>query len=395
MKKIGVAIIGASHRSTMILDYLKRFPSQGSVVSVYDIVPARAEYLMAEYGTKSEIQFCGSASEAMSAPAVDAVFVGIPDYAHTEPVVAALKAGKHVYCEKPFATTLEDCDTMLQAAKDAPAVFYLGMNLRHGPVYETVHEIVSSGQLGYILTIEANVYYYGGRSYFRRWNRLRKFSGGLWITKSCHDFDLLNWFSGGRPTSIYANSSLSYYKPIQGAGTHCRVCGLKEVCRDYYDVECPANPVLDKLSELNEQADGQPRDVCLYNSEKDTFDNGVAVVEYDNDVRATYVVNVVASRSTRQVKILGTEGSLESDMEEGIVTVYQRHTEHKMTHDLSKMVELSSHGGADDRILDDFFRCCRTGDKPRSSWADGRLSVQVGLAARESADSGKPVVLQH
>ena len=395
MKPIGVAIIGASHRSTMIFNYLKRFPSQGSIVSVCDIVPARAEYLIDEYGSGSKVKLCSSASQAMNDPAVDAVFIGTPDHAHAEPVVTALNAGKHVYCEKPFAITLEDCDAMLQAAKSGPGVFYLGMNLRHGPVYETIHEVISSGELGKMLTIEANVYYYGGRSYFRRWNRLREFGGGLWITKACHDFDLLNWFSGGKPTSVYAISSLSHYKPIAGAGTHCRVCGLKDSCPDYYDTECPANRVWDKLGELSEQANGQPRDLCLYNSDKDTFDNGVAVVEYDNDIRTTLVVNVVASRSTRQVRILGTESSLESDMDKGIVIIHRRHCEQKTTHDLSKMVELSSHGGADDRVLSDFFRCCRTGDKPRSSWADGRLSVQVGLAARESADSGQPVILEH
>jgi predicted dehydrogenase len=51
----------------------------------------------------------------------------------------------------------------------------------------------------------------------------------------------------------------------------------------------------------------------------------------------------------------------------------------------------SGHGGADDLILADFFRCSATGEKPRSSWSDGRLSVQVGLAARQSADTGQAV----
>ena len=75
-----------------------------------------------------------------------------------------------------------------------------------------------AGKLGKLLTIEANEYYFGGRSYFRRWNRLREFGGGLWITKACHDFDLINWFAGGKPRRVFAMSNLSYYKPMDGAG---------------------------------------------------------------------------------------------------------------------------------------------------------------------------------
>ena len=93
------------------------------------------------------------------------------------------------------------------------------MNLRHAPVYETLHEMVSDGRLGKVLTIEAGEHYYGGRTFFRRWNRLRRYGGGLWVTKGCHDFDLLNWFAGGSPVRVFATSNLSHYKPVPGAGT--------------------------------------------------------------------------------------------------------------------------------------------------------------------------------
>ena len=54
----------------------------------------------------------------------------------------------------------------------------------------------------------------------------------------------------------------------------------------------------------------------------------------------------------------------------------------------------SEHGGADDNIFADFFRCCRTGDSPRTNAIDGRLSVQVAMAARESCDTGKVVEIK-
>lgn len=129
------------------------------------------------------------------------------------------------------------------------------------------------------------------------------------------------------------------------------------------------------------------RDLCLYNSDKDTFDNGMAVVEYDNDVRATFTVNVVSARETRQMRLMGTEGSAEGDMEQGIVTYWKRYSDEKQVFDLTSQMN-SSHGGADEEILKDFFFCCQNGREPQSGWPEGRLALEVGLAARESSDRG-------
>lgn len=379
-------------RSSMMATYLQEYPEQGYVTGYYDLVPQRAQLLIDKHELKDTVIY-PSLKAAVTDPKVSAVFIGTSDSAHRRPVVEALKAGKHVYCEKPMAITLRDCDAIMAAATAANSVFYLGMNLRHGPVHEKLHEIMTNGELGRILTIEANEYYVGGRTYFRRWNRLRKFGGGLWITKACHDFDLLNWFAQGRPSRVYATSSLSHYKPIEGAGPCCRQCAIKAACKDFYDIDNPPNKLWDELGEISEKVSGHPRDLCLFNSDKDTFDNGIAVVDYANDIRATYTCNVVSARSTRQMRLMGTEGSAEGDMEEGTITVWKRFSDEKRSIDLSDQVK-SSHGGADVRILSDFFHCCRTGEKPRSSWADGRASLEVGLAATRSCDTGKPVILK-
>ena len=54
------------------------------------------------------------------------------------------------------------------------------------------------------------------------------------------------------------------------------------------------------------------KDICLYNSDKDTFDNGMAIIDYHNDIRASYAVNVVSSRNTRQMSLTGTEGAAQT-----------------------------------------------------------------------------------
>lgn len=393
--RLGVVIIGASMRSTMIFDYLQRNPNQGFVAGTYDVIPSRAKYLIKQYDLSNTVMY-ESLSQAVSDSRAQAVFIGTPDCDHVTAAVAALQADKHVYCEKPMAITLQDCDELIEEARKASSVFYLGMNLRHSPVYEKLHQILSDGQLGKLLTIEANELYYGGKTYFRRWNRLRKYGGGLWITKACHDFDILNLFAGGKAKRVFATSSLSHYKPMPEAGEYCRACSIKDQCPDRYGIKAKEDEnhaMWDKLAELTEEATGQRKDACLYNSDKDTFDNGIAVVDYDNDVRACYVLSVVTGRSTRQMSLVGTEGSAQGDTENCLVTFWKRHTEQRESSDLHELMN-SGHGGADDRILADFFHCCQTGDKPRSSWSDGRESLRVGLAARESCDTGQPVILQ-
>ena len=392
MDRLGIAIVGASMRSSMMATYLNEYPEQGYVTGYYDLIPQRAELLIDKHELKDTVIY-PSLKAAVTDPKVSAVFIGTSDSAHRRPVVEALKAGKHVFCEKPMAITLRDCDAIMAAATAAHSVFYLGMNLRHGPVHEKLHEIMTSGELGRILTIEANEYYVGGRTYFRRWNRLRKFGGGLWITKACHDFDLLNWMAGADPQTVYATASLSHYRPRADAAQQCRHCKLQFSCPDYYDIlnlPKPHDDLMRGLRLIAEEHGEEPGDLCLFNAEKDTFDNGIAVVTYANDIRATYTVNVLTARSTRQMRVVGTEGMIEADMSDGKILVTERHTGRQWHYDMRGLMA-SGHGGADDRLVKDFIHTVHTGKKPRTGWAEGKRAIEVALAAQQSMETGQVV----
>ena len=387
-----IGLIGCGLRAPAFLDYFSRNPSHGNIVGMCDHFPEKAELLAKQYKFNSEIFDNGR--KMLEATKPDAVIVCTPDFAHVEPVVSALESNIHVYCEKPMATTLKDCDTIIDAAKKSSAIFYLGFNLRHGLMYETIHRLITSGQLGKVTTIEANEYYYGGKTYFRRWNRLEKYGGGLWLTKACHDFDLLNWMAGTEPVSVYATANLSHYTPRKDAMSRCQDCTLRYTCPDYYDLFNPQNNAVEELwrqfGVINERKTGQAADLCLFNSDKDTFDNGIAVLNYQNDIRATYTVNVLASRTTRQMRVIGTEGMLEGDMEKGTITVVERHSFRTYTYDLHAQMT-GGHGGADDRIIHDFLLTLHQGKKPRSGWAEGRLAVKISLAARESCTRNETI----
>ncbi len=393
MDAINVAIIGAGARAIAMCKFIADNPKVAKLACLVDLNPAKAALLNNYFDFDATIS---DKIDAVCAPNIDAVLIATPDYAHVLPTITAMKANKHVYIEKPLATTLEDCQTIINAASISKSFCYLGFNLRHCPVYEKIYELIQTGKLGKITTIEANEWYYGGKSYFRRWNRLRKFGGGLWLTKACHDFDLITWISGGNPLSIYAKSRLSHYTPIDGAGPRCRDCKIKQTCPDYYDINKTCNDWYEELwRQLQLKMDQSgffAPDVCLYNSEKDTFDNGIAFINYDNGVLATYTVNVLSARSTRQMRVIGTEAMVESDMEKGIIIFTQRHSAKSTTIDLNKEVS-GMHGGADEKIFLDFFNICNNGGTPRSGLADGKLAVELSLAATQSDTQNGSVFL--
>lgn len=391
MKKrpVRIAIAGAGRRSIVLPNYVENHPEQAVIRGVFDTIPELAHNLVRHASLNDAVVY-PSLKALVEDAEVDAVFVSTPDDQHVEPVCAALEAGKHVYGEKPLALTLADADRIIDAARHAKGLFYLGKNLRHAPVFEAIHQAIAEGKLGKILTIETNEHYFGGRSYFRRWNRHREKSGGLWITKACHDFDLLNWLAGSPPRRVFATASLGYFRERPEAGTHCRQCPVSESCPDRYESSNVA--FIDELSTLVEQTTGKPYDRCLFNAKKDTFDNGMAVIDYANGVRACYTVNVVSSITCRRMTVSGTGGVMTGDMMAGKLTFTPRLTGREEIIDLSSAMH-GSHGGADQKILDDFFDCCCSGRPPRSSAEDGRLSLAVGLAATRSSDTGCPVEL--
>lgn len=391
MKPVNVGIIGAGARTIGFCLYAQSNPDKMIVKAIADINTAKAECINNHFKLNADIY--ADYNELIADKDITGIIISTPDYLHTEPAIAALKAHKDVYLEKPLATTIEDCDKIIQASKDSKSRCYLGFNMRHSPVHEKIFELIhTEKKLGRVTTIEANEWYYGGKTYFRRWNRLRKFGGGLWLTKACHDFDLIKWIANGNPEKIYATSSLSLYKPVKDVGPRCRDCKIKDTCPDFYDLNKKMDNEFEELWRqlqlLMPQDNDNAPDICLYNSAKDTFDNGIAVIDFDNDIRATYTVNVLASKGTRQMRVIGTEGMVEADMEKGIVTYIQRHTGKETVYDINEQIK-GGHGGADQKILSDFVNMCRNGSKPKSDLADGKLAVAMSIAATASCDNGR------
>ena len=119
------------------------------ITALYDINKQRAQELAQQYGATAYDSY-----QALLASDVDAVSVCSSNASHAEIAVAALRAGKHVLCEKPMATTLEDCEAMVQAARESGKRLMIGQNQRLAGAHVKAKELIDGGAIGKVLTFK-------------------------------------------------------------------------------------------------------------------------------------------------------------------------------------------------------------------------------------------------
>jgi predicted dehydrogenase len=127
---------------------------------------------------------------------VEAVWVASPNHLHAQHTIAALKAGKHVLCEKPMAVTPQECDAMIAAAKAANRVLGIAYHLRHHGLLQEVRHDWKAGAFGAPVFIRAQLYYaYPAPP--GEWRQKRATSGGWALGDiGTHLLDLCRWFLG-------------------------------------------------------------------------------------------------------------------------------------------------------------------------------------------------------
>jgi len=128
-----------------------------NIAAVFDLDMERAEEMAAKYGAKAYKSY----QELIINPEIDAVSVCAANAAHCEITVAALEAGKHVLCEKPMATTLEECEKMVEAAKRTGKFLMIGHNQRLTKAHAEARRLILAGEIGNIITFRA-IFGHGG-----------------------------------------------------------------------------------------------------------------------------------------------------------------------------------------------------------------------------------------
>jgi scyllo-inositol 2-dehydrogenase (NADP+) len=190
--KVGVLGLGRSGYGIHV-DAIKKMSETFQVVTIYDPLEDRAAAVAGELG----ITQSASEEQLLNNPEVELVIVASPNRFHTGQALLALKAGKHVLCEKPFGLSLAESDLMIAASRTAGKVLQPFQQRRFEPDFLKVKEICESGLLGEIYQIR--ICWHG---FARRWDwqTVRSCGGGALNNNGPHLLDhAMELFGNGEP----------------------------------------------------------------------------------------------------------------------------------------------------------------------------------------------------
>lgn len=144
--KIGIIGCGKIAQVRHIPEYLAN--KHAHIVAFYDRARERAQEMVSKYGGKAYQSY----QELLENSAIDAVSVCLPNHLHAQVTMDALMQGKHVLCEKPMATTMEDCEAMVATAEMTGKKLLIGHNQLLTPAHKRAKELIDLGLIGEILT---------------------------------------------------------------------------------------------------------------------------------------------------------------------------------------------------------------------------------------------------
>jgi myo-inositol 2-dehydrogenase / D-chiro-inositol 1-dehydrogenase len=195
-RTLGLAIVGAGRIGTSHAEIVAHRVPCARLVAVADAVETAAKRLAADVDADAL-----DVDALLARPDVDGVLITAPARSHTDLVVAAAAAGKHVFCEKPMAVTLADADRAIAAAAEAGVVLQVGFNRRFAPGFAAARAAVDTGRIGTPQLLRSLTRDPG--PFTADPTRIPQWT--IFFETLIHDFDTLCWLNpGARPVSVHA-----------------------------------------------------------------------------------------------------------------------------------------------------------------------------------------------
>ena len=191
-KKINFAIIGCGRIGNRHAEHIN---NQGNLLAVCDVDVKKVNELGDKYNAKKYTDLGDLLSNETE---VDVVSICSPNGLHAKQTIAAFRAGFHVLCEKPMALNVHDCGSMIKEAEWANKRLFIVKQNRYNPPVEAVRELIHSGKLGEIYTVQLNCFWNRNPEYYNdsNWKGTKKLDGGTLFTQYSHFVDLLYFLIG-------------------------------------------------------------------------------------------------------------------------------------------------------------------------------------------------------
>ena len=210
MDRIRIGIVGAGRIGSVHAESITYHIPEAEITAVSDVIGENARRLAERFGIK---KYSSDWHDVITSPEVDAVLVCSPTPTHAEITIAALKAGKHVFCEKPVHTSIDKIREVAEAARETGKKLQIGFNRRFDHNHRKVQALAQSGALGNIEIIKIT-----SRDPEPPSPEYAASSGGLYIDMMIHDFDMAMFLAGSDVTEVYAMGTSLVDKRIGEAG---------------------------------------------------------------------------------------------------------------------------------------------------------------------------------
>jgi predicted dehydrogenase len=328
-KTIKVCLVGAGRAGQVHAGSLTEHIPGGILEALVDPDPMALKKTGARFGVEARFT---SLEEAIDKADFDAVVVTTPTFTHSDLALQAADAGKHIFCEKPMALSLEECDEMMAAAERNHVLLQLGFMRRFDTDFQAAAARIEAGEIGRPMVIKSLTH---GPGLPPPWARDLKTSNGMLAEVNSHDFDSVRWLAQSDPEAVYAEVS-NFKGEKHGIDTP-----------SFYDTA-----LVNIRFESNALASI----------------SGVCPCDYGYDAR----IEIVGEKGLIQIgAIQGQSVVLCTDREHGIVTPIYRSWPERF-------------GSAYVREMKHFLTCIRTQTEPSVNGRDGRWAVALVLAANQS-----------
>ncbi|MFW6303478.1 MAG: Gfo/Idh/MocA family protein [Candidatus Sumerlaeota bacterium] len=406
MKKPTLFVVGAGGRGTGYSRIAAKEFDRARVTAVAEPREAYRRHMVETHDISPENTFTDW-REAVDKPQLaDAVIIATQDAGHTEPALAFIEKGYHVLLEKPMAPTVEECQQIVAAAKAQGVLFAVCHVLRYTAYTKQVKDIVDSGLLGDIVSIqhlEPIASWHFAHSYVRGNWRNEAESSFMLLAKSCHDIDWICHVMDAPVKTVSSFGSLYHFRhenQPEGATDRCLSCGVERQCpysakRIYLDpfeerghVSWPTAVLAHEINRetLIDALEHGPYGRCVYASDNDVADHQVVNMEFADGGSAGFTVTAFCNAGERQTRLFGTRGDLRGDgrhieLRDFLTGEFRTIDTHAAAGTIT-----GGHGGGDQGLMDAFLEALENKDPtPILSGPDATLESHTATFAAEKS----------
>jgi len=402
-----IALVGAGQRG-MIYSKHAYETKKADIVAVVEPEDERRSAAAENFGIPSEMQFENIEDFYQKGRIADAVIIASMDQDHCRQVLNALELGYDILLEKPISPDPKECLMIQDKANQKGCKVIVCHVLRYTNFFAAIKEIIDSGELGKVITIQHNENvgnYHIAHSFVRGNWRRSDLSSPLVMQKSCHDMDILAWLVGSEAKKIASFGSLKYFKeesaPIDSS-ERCLTCKAAGDCRfdarkAYLPIvgSWPATVLTQEQTEegINKALAEGPYGRCVYRCDNDVCDNQVVLIEFKNDVTVSFNLSGFTNKISRTIKVMCENGEIRGDdsLNQIEVTKFASNAivgfEQRIIHTGQPQ---GGHGGGDVSLVDDFISQMEArSNNSRSSITQSVESHVMAYAAEQSRITGE------